>query len=383
MGLLASSPKRGNTSVRRALVWAARNSSPGLVARSLRRRGWQVDWLGTREVLDAVMPSDEDAIVLRGPDDLALDRALRELPLDAFLLHGDDQVRALYERRHGLSETVLRHLPPLGSVDVALSKERSAQLAGQLGVPVPRTVRCTDPRDLQAARREVAGDGPAIVKGDGGSAGSRVRLLRPRQMLTPAEWDDLAASAGSVQVQKQLTGPRLFVTVAYERGEERAACGHQKLGVWPHPFGVTAIGVTRFVPEVHESTERMFSTLRWHGLANVEFRQDREDGRWYFMEINPRVNCSLGIQAAAGIDFGEVWAAICEGRGRAEAPGRRYRSGVRYWWAAPMIALALRRPWSARHWMPSLLGAGCDLFELESSARWASVRRGLWLARHA
>lgn len=367
---------------RRALIWDGKNTSSVLTARTLRAQGWKVDvilapncpWRGELSF------NGERTLAEEGRDDALIERTLAEHPMDALFLHGDGQVRWLLKRWEGLSPSVKRHLPEREALETVLLKDGSAQLARSLGVPVLETRRCHSPEEVEAAARGLAGYGEVVLKGEGSSAGSAVRAYRAGQRLSAGDWAALTRLQPYVLVQRRIRGKRLFVTVVYDRGVERAACAHEKVLTWPFAFGVTAVGVTRYIPEVHENVERMFRALAWHGVANAEFRQDVEDGRWYFMEINPRVNCSIGIQEQAGVDVVGTWAAVCEGRGAEMGPGSSYRSGVRYWWAVPTLALTLRRPWLVP-WWGLLRHAGSDWASLDSATRMRLLRVALWSAR--
>ena len=201
---------------------------------------------------------------------------------------------------------------------------------------------------------------------------------------TAAQWRAVTAHAPKVLLQRRIRGARLLVTVAYERGVERAACAIEKLATHPADFGPAAYGITRRVDTVHEYAARMFGALEWHGIADIEFRCDVETGDWYFMEINPRVVATLGIEARAGMDLVGAWARVCSGRGSEDPPQRSYREGVRYAWGTRALARAMRYPWTTRPWQWScLLGAASDLHEIENPIRYRTLREALWMARHA
>jgi hypothetical protein len=312
-----------------------------------------------------------------------IERVLWEHPVDALFLLGDAHLHWFLARWERLPPHIRRHLPERDALETALSKHRSMQLAAALDVPVLETERCTSPEAVQASSRRLAPRGRVVVKGESGSGGETIRGLRTGQALPARDWRAVTRGSPYVMVQRRLRGARMLVTVAYEHGEERAACAHEKVVAWPFDFGPAAVGVTRRVEAVHDYTDRMFRALRWHGMADIEFRQDVEDGRWYFMEINPRVPATLGIQARAGNDVVAAWADVCEGRGSEAAPGRVYREGVRYGWSSNLLALAMRRPWSVPHWAWTSLAAGeTDLQNLDPGLRTRALRLALWLARH-
>lgn len=367
---------------RRALLWDSANTSALLTARALCRNGWTVDWVG-----GAVSPWRASRYfngrhtVVTGPSDPRLPELFAAHPLDALFLHGDDHVRWMLQNWERVPR-VHRHLAPPESLHTALSKEATARLATQLAVPVLPTEICDSPEAVAEAGSRLAPGAPLVLKGEGGAAGTTLAALRGGRRPDPAVWSQVTRFMPQVMVQRRIAGPRVFMSVVYDHGAELAACAHEKAATFPHQFGPTAFGVTRHVPEVHTYARRMFEALRWHGPANIEFRQDRRDGTWYFMEINPRMGASMGIQDAAGLDLAGTWAAASTG-GAPAPPHDTYRDGVHFAWVVRGLALAMRRPWHLPGWgLGCLLGPNSDFAALDTPLRRRALRLALWTARH-
>src|SRR5262249_33339339 len=49
---------------------------------------------------------------------------------------------------------------------------------------------------------------------------------------------------------------------------------------------------------------RLLSALQWHGVAMVEFKQNRSTGEFVLMEVNGKFWGSLELGLSAGINFG-------------------------------------------------------------------------------
>jgi biotin carboxylase len=354
------------------------------MARALRRHGWTVDWVGTTSSAWRTSTHfDGERTVVSGLGDPRLVDLFQRHPLDALFLHGDDHVRWMLEH-WGSVPGIHRHLSKPEALLTALSKDRSLQLAESLGVPALPTERCSSPSEVAVVSRHLAPGGEVVLKGEGGAAGCAVAAVGSGQLPDGETWRRVTRFYPVVLVQRRVRGPRVDVTVVYEHGVERAACIHEKVATFPFEFGPTALGVTRRIDAVHDYTQRLFAALEWHGFANIEFRQDQDDGRWYFIEINPRVTAAVGIQDAAGMDVAAAWAAVCTGRGAEVSPGRTYREGVRFAWGVRGMALAMRRPWSVPAWgIRCLLGGGSDLDALDPALRRRAVRLACWTARHA
>ncbi len=376
--------RRPLSAVPRALFWDANNSSSLLAAQAFLRHGWQIDWLGSADSPWRHSGVWTTRTIVSGLKDPGLERIFNTHPLDALLLHGDNQVRWILSNGSRLPARAQAHLPSAESLEIGLSKQRSMHLASTLGIPVLDTVLCRSRDEVPAAAARVGAGRRIVLKGEGGAAGDTLVGLAAGAVPTLAQWRGVAAHAPIVMLQKRITGPRYLVTVAYERGVERAACVHEKSIAYPSDFGPCAFGVTRRLDTLHDYAARLFGALQWHGIADVEFRQDAEDGHWYFMEINPRVCATLGIQERAGLDLVGAWVAVCEGRGADDAPGRDYRDGVTYAWATRALARWMRAPWTVRPWqIRCLLSANSDLHLMEPALQANALRTALWMARHA
>ena len=290
-----------------------------------------------------------------------------------------DSLRAAWPR---LPAAVRRDLGQRDSLEIALSKDRSMEHARRAGVPSLPTLRCSHREEVAEAGRVLAGTDGVVVKGEGGSAGSSVLAVAAGRLPTEEQWAALTRRSPEVMVQRRLAGPRMLVTVVYEHGRERAACAHEKVLAFPEAFGITARGITRRNDTVLDHARRIFETLFWHGPANVELRQDLADGRWYFMEINPRIASSIGIQEAAGMDIVRSWAAVCAGDGASLGDSRAYSAGVEYGWSLPSLSLALQRPLFHGIEAARVLTRRGDWEVLDGAARTKTLRTAAWLARH-
>jgi len=374
---------QAGTRTPRALVWDAHNSSSVLAARSFVQQGWAVDWLGSSRSLWGRLPLWSTRTFVGEHGDPVLERIFNEHPVDALLLHGDDQVRWMLRRWRSLPASVHRHLPPAESLEIGLSKLRSMQQARERGIPVLDTIVCASRADVAAAGTQLGTRDEIVLKGEGGASGKTVLALRAGEIPSASQWHAVTSQSPTVMVQRRIRGPRCLVTVVYEHGTERAACVHEKLVAYPLAFGPSAFGVTRRIEILHEYAQSIFRALQWHGIADIEFRQDLADGRWYFIEINPRVCATLGIQERAGMDLAGAWARVCAGRGDLDPPERNYREGVRYAWSVRALAVLMRRPWRMPLWgMRCLLSADSDFAGLDPARRTQVLRLGLWTARH-
>ncbi len=114
-------------------------------------------------------------------------------------------------------------------------------------------------------------------------------------------------------------------------GELVARFAHRRLREKPPLGGVSVLRESiAIADDLATASERLLRTLRFSGLAMVEFRRSR-DGRLCLMEINPRPWGSLQLAIDAGVDFPRLWVELREGDSGAR-PDAMARIGVRTRW---------------------------------------------------
>lgn len=137
----------------------------------------------------------------------------------------------------------------------------------------------------------------------------------------------------------------LYTLGAYVSGEGEAlgVFSGRKLRQTPPGAGTCRVGEAVWVDDVVEQGLRYLSGLGYHGLAQVEFKQDQRDGRYKLMEINPRLWQWHGLAAACGVDLVDL--AYRDLLGEPVEPKRG--TGARLRWAitlAPGESPAVARP---------------------------------------
>jgi hypothetical protein len=83
-------------------------------------------------------------------------------------------------------------------------------------------------------------------------------------------------------------------------------------------------------PELLDQTMRLLGPLAWHGVAMMEYKQDRRTGRSFLMEVNGRFWGSLQLAVHAGVDFPYLSYQLALGQSL-EIP-HTYSVGVRSRW---------------------------------------------------
>jgi predicted ATP-grasp superfamily ATP-dependent carboligase len=230
----------------------------------------------------------------------ALVAALAEQPAGATIASIDASVEVLHRNRASIGRFTAPALGEPEAVEIALSKERTLEVAVTLGIPVPRSLTVTNPDELEAAGAEIGY--PLVLKPvtswrSVGTGGERVAPLYvgdadEMQRVGPG----LVRPDAPVLVQELASGAR-------DKGRTLVRVAMVVDRTWP-PLGGSSVMRRTMVPaeDTLDFAERLISEIQLDGYSEAEFRRDAR-GRPLLMEINPRISQSVELATRAGVDF--------------------------------------------------------------------------------
>jgi predicted ATP-grasp superfamily ATP-dependent carboligase len=132
-------------------------------------------------------------------------------------------------------------------------------------------------------------------------------------------------------IQERIVGPGTGVFVLCDRGRVRAAFAHRRLREKPPSGGASVLCESMPVdPALLAQAERLLGPLGWHGVAMLEYKQDRRSGTPFLMEVNGRFWGSLQLAIDAGVDFPHLCCQLAMGEPLDDVPS--YAVGVRNRW---------------------------------------------------
>ncbi len=218
----------------------------------------------------------------------------------------------------------------------AFDKDETTRLAAALGIAVPRTLLISNAEQARDASHSVRY--PVVLKPRASeelSSTGKVRTAgRPRYAADSVQFEnayrDISGRASAILVQEFVPGEGTGYFALMNHGELRAEFAHQRIrDVYPTGSGSAVRISVEPDPEIRRSSLAILSSLRWHGVAMVEYRK-RTGSPPVFMEVNGRFWHSLPLACYAGVDFPALLARMAE-EGDV-APNPSYRSGVRCRW---------------------------------------------------
>ena len=265
---------------------------------------------------------------------------LRELVererVDVIMPVTDITTHLVSKHAHELNRFTATAVPPFEAFDFVADKAALAQRAAECGVAVPRTCVVENRADVNRVLPRVGY--PAVIK----PSRSRIRTSRgwlsgtvkyahdEAELVRLYEASECLASYPSM-IQERIEGPGVGVFVLCDHGELRASFSHRRLREKPPSGGASVLCESlELDPALLEQAMRVLGPLGWHGVAMMEFKQDRRTGQSFLMEVNGRFWGSLQLAIDAGVDFPYLACQLALGQS-IDAP-RPYKVGVKSRW---------------------------------------------------
>jgi predicted ATP-grasp superfamily ATP-dependent carboligase len=234
---------------------------------------------------------------------------------------------------HRFSATAV---PPVEAFDLMTDKWQLIRRASACDIRVPRTIFVEHGGKLPSVLAEV--EYPAVVK----PARSRIAtstgwlLATVDYAQTPADLRQLyrerahLASYPSL-IQERIVGPGTGLFVLCDRGSVRAGFAHRRIRERPPTGGASVLSESIAVDkELMSQAKRLLEPTGWHGVAMLEYKEDRRTGLPFLMEVNGRFWGSLQLAIDAGVDFPYLAYQLALGRAFSAPPS--FAVGVRSRW---------------------------------------------------
>jgi predicted ATP-grasp superfamily ATP-dependent carboligase len=286
------------------------------MTRSLGRRGARV-WIGEEHEGSLASASRYCArqIVYPSPyrDPAAFERFLLRFverePVDVVLPASDVTTHVVARNADALDPFAATAVPPFASFEVVTDKWCLLKRAVEQNIPIPET-RLVEGRGRlgeHLGRIEF----PVVVKptrsrmrnDNGWTSGIAQYAADETELLRLYRETPYLASAPSL-IQERIVGPGLGVFVLCNRGRVVATFAHTRLREMPPTGGVSVLCESAaYDAELQDQAIRLLEPLGWHGVAMLEYKQDRHRRLPVLMEVNGRFWGSLQLAIDAGVDF--------------------------------------------------------------------------------
>lgn len=108
-------------------------------------------------------------------------------------------------------------------------------------------------------------------------------------------------------VQQLLPGEnRNLVTIKFVTAKDHSipSCFiSRKIRQYPADFGTCTVGKSDYISEIQDYTERFCRFTKHIGASCIEFMWNQDDSKWYFIEINPRLDFWIRMSTLKGVNL--------------------------------------------------------------------------------
>jgi len=267
-------------------------------------------------------------------------------PAPIFPTH-DEHLNALARHKQELGDRFRYPFPAWDVLEPLQSKRHQIETAESIGVAAPTTLHPGSLDECRSAADEIGF--PVLIKPSDNIVFKRLYRRQAFLCERPEELQrayELAAPYEPM-VQEFIPGgdDLLWTLGAYvgADGEALATFSGRKLRQTRENMGSARVGEARWDEEVVSSGLELLRALRFHGIAQVEWKRDPRDGRLKLIEVNPRLWQWHGLAAACGADvtLAAYWDLVGERR-----PPKQTKGCSKRWSISVMHGQspALRRP---------------------------------------
>ncbi|HKA39377.1 MAG TPA: polysaccharide deacetylase family protein [Burkholderiales bacterium] len=266
---------------------------------------------------------------------------------------------------HWVEEEALRHI---------VDKARMSRVCGNAGVLTPRTHVVGLDEDLAGPAEGLSF--PCLIKPNRSFDTPFPADIKNVIVRSPAEFLALYREhpelRGATICQEIIEGgdDAIFQCTALIRasGEVGALFCARKLHQFRPGYGVMCFGRSEENDAVAALTLRLLRALQYRGLASLEFKRRARDGRYYFIEMNPRLPWYNSLFLAGGVNLPYLAYRDLAGGPRPQPAVPRQRDGIHWISFKLNLGWLLLSPGKARarllSWLRSLARArSCAWFD--------------------
>jgi len=233
------------------------------------------------------------------------------------ILPSHNETEILASHRDLLQPELCAALPNAAHCALFNNKASAYELAVSADVSVARRIKYESPSKVAECLRE-AGVEQCVVKLLTGNSSKGVFFPNSpadAEVLVGKLIKDYHLTAERYpQIEERVTGEGWGCSVLYWHGEKVVSFTHRRLREKLATGGTSTLREAAVNVEIESAATRIFDKIGWHGLAMCEFKVDRATGKYWFIEVNPRMWGSIPLAISAGAEFPYlVWLCATQG----------------------------------------------------------------------
>lgn len=323
----------------KTLVTNANSRMAYCVARSFARRGHSVvaaDYVPKAMTFFSRYVSDRFLYPSPYSDPAGFIRCLKSM----IIRHGADFLLPIHEEtfliaKHAETLKELTHIavPDYSAILEVHNKDKLHSHLERLAILNPKTIPLTGIKDY-ADLRDIF-PGKALLKPRQGGGNWGVHFLNPLEDYGPQIERYLATNGidrDRVLLQEWIPIRKKYShVVIYQKGRLVQDFADIHLRDFPFGGGAGSLRVSCDPGPMTAISKKLFDSLGWHGVAEIEYVTHKDTGDFYLLEVNPRIWGGLNSAMSSGLDVPDMLSRIAQDQ---EVGPAGYSKGVvtRWFW---------------------------------------------------
>tara|TARA_Y100000748_G_scaffold275197_1_gene250798 strand:+ start:7325 stop:8536 length:1212 start_codon:yes stop_codon:yes gene_type:complete len=197
-------------------------------------------------------------------------------------------------------------IPNSSTCHIFNNKSLSYDLVESLGVPIPKRIKYTHPSELVEKIRNNNLEKTVIKLLTGNSSKGVFYANSPNDaskiVINLIKKFNLRKDRFP-QVEEYVIGEGYGHSVLYWQGSQIANFTHRRLREKISTGGTSTFREASFHQGIEDAAEKIFRHVNWHGLAMSEFKVCSKTGKFWFIEVNPRIWGSISLAIESGVNF--------------------------------------------------------------------------------
>jgi predicted ATP-grasp superfamily ATP-dependent carboligase len=182
------------------------------------------------------------------------------------------------------------------------NKTISFRIAELAGLPVPETIIPKNEKDIIEFINKI-GFPVIIKKGWSRSAEGVCKVDNKSVDEIPSIIKEYNLEYGKFIVQKFVKGETYGVSVLMNKGEVRSVFTHKRLREKIRTGGPSTLRMSTTNSLLEDYAVKLLGSIKFHGVAMIEFKYDEKTDNAWFIECNPRFWGSVGLAINSGVNF--------------------------------------------------------------------------------
>ena len=266
------------------------------------------------------------------------------------ILPSHNETEIIARHRHKFSDDLVALIPDESHCRLFNNKSDAYDYVSNIGVSVPCRIKYTDP-NLVSQILKNSGVKVVFYGENPQHAQSIVKKLIKKYKLAPIRYP---------QIEEYVEGEGYGCSVLYSSGKFIAHFTHRRLRDKIETGGTSTFREASVHEGIEAASKIIFDSLGWNGLAMCEFKVCPKTGRFWFIEVNPRMWGSISLAIESGVQFPYL-AWLCATQGSSKAIS--YHASCK-----------VNLNWKARWLLGDIFIVVGKLLKLEFRAAWDILR---------